>query len=134
MSKRIKPEELEGAIRDIIEKYTTEVGEGVPEDVKSTGKACAQMVRAHIDSAGIGGSKYRSAIKAETTAENRFAASVEVWAGKHYRLAHLLEHGHPIKIKGKVVGVARAYPHFAPAEKEASELLGKKIITRVKGG
>ena len=134
MAKRIKPDELEGAIRDIIENYTKEVGEGVPEDVKSTGKACVQMVKAHIDSAGIGGNKYRNSIKVETTKGNRFAASVEVWAGKHYRLAHLLEHGHPIKVKGKVVGVARAYPHFAPAEKEASELLEKKITVRVKGG
>ena len=132
-SRRIKPDELDGAIRDIIEDYTKEVAEGVPEDVKSTGKACVQIIRAHIDSAGIGGSKYRAAIKSDVTESNRFAATVNVWAGKHYRIAHLLEHGHPIKIKGKVVGVARAYPHFAPAEADASKLLEKKITMRATG-
>lgn len=132
--RRIKPDELADAITEIIDDYTKEVGEGVPEDVKSTGKACVQIVKAHIDAAGIGGTKYRNAITSVTTKENRFQATVEVWAGKHYRLAHLLENGHPILNRnGDPVGSARAFPHFAPAEKEASEMLEKKIVMRVRG-
>ena len=131
--KRIKPEQLADAITEIIDDYTKEVGEGVPEDVKSTGKACVQILRAHIDSAGIGGNKYRNSFTSTTTLENRFQATVEVWSPAHYRLAHLLEHGHRVVVNGKTIGNTKAYPHFAPAEKEASELLEKKILMRVRG-
>ena len=133
-SRRIKPDELDSAIAEIIEDYTQEVGKGVPEDVKSTGKACVDILRSHIDAAGIGGTKYRNAITVKTTKDTPWLATVEVWAGRHYRLAHLLEHGHPIVTKsGKVVGAARAFPHWALAEKDAIDLLEKKIIMRVRG-
>lgn len=133
-NKRIKPEELGNALAEIIDEYTQEVSEGVPEDVKSTGQACVRILRSYIDAAGIGGTKYRNAITVKTTKETPWATTVEVWAGRHYRLAHLLEHGHPIVTKsGKVVGAARAFPHWQKAEKDASDLLEKKITMRVRG-
>ena len=130
---RITPNELEGAITEIINDYTKEVGKSVPEDVKSTGKACVQMLKANIDSAGIGGRVYKNSFTSTTTKETAFETTVEVHSPKHYRVTHLLEHGHVLKIRGKVVGMTRAFPHFAPAEKSAADLLERKIKMRIRG-
>ena len=85
------------------------------------------------DAAGIGGRKYRKSFKDTVTKDTAWITTVEIHSPKHYRLTHLLEFGHVVKVKGKVVGAARAYPHLATAETEAEELLGKKIAISVKG-
>ena len=133
-NQRISPEGLNAAISDIISEYTQDIGKDVKEDVKATGKACLQMVQANIDAAGIGGRKYRRSFKDTTTKDTPWITTVEIHSPKHYRLTHLLENGHVKKTKnGKVLGVTRAFPHLAPAEKDASELLEKKVKMTIRG-
>ena len=114
-------------------EYGEEVGQSVKEDVKDIGKETVRLVHQNIDAAGIGGRKYRKSFKDTVTKDTAWITTVEIHSPKHYRLTHLLEFGHVVKVKGKVVGAARAYPHLATAETEAEELLGKKIAISVKG-
>lgn len=132
-NQKIQPDQLSDAIASIIEEYSKEVGSGVKEDVLESGKACVEMVQAGIDAAGIGGKKYRKSFKSTTTKDTAFMTTVEVHSPKHYRLTHLLEHGHVVKVKGKVVGVSRAFPHLAPVEQEAAALLEKKVTMTIRG-
>lgn len=132
-TQKVTPESFAEAVRDIITEYGDDVGKSVKEDVKETGKKCVELVHQNIDAAGIGGRKYRKSFKDTTTKDTAWITTVEVHSPKHYRLTHLLEFGHVVKVKGKVVGAARAYPHLANAEREAEEQLEKKIAISIRG-
>ena len=129
----IQPSQLTEAISGILTDYSEEVSKSVKEDVKDVGKRTVQLVHQNIDAAGIGGRKYRNSFKDTTTKDTAWMTTVEIHSPKHYRLTHLLEFGHVVKRKGKVLGTARAYPHLATAEKEAEELLGRKVAISIKG-
>lgn len=130
---KVTPDAFADAVRQLVEEYGEDVSKSVKEDVKDVGKETVQLVHQNIDAAGIGGRKYRKSFKETVTKDTAWITTVEIHSPKHYRLTHLLEFGHVVKVKGKVVGAARAYPHLATAEKEAEELLGKKIAITVKG-
>lgn len=122
--KRVKPENLDAAISEILEDYRDQVAVDMKEAVEQAGKATAQIAQAYASRIGRG--KYAKSIKSKTTQTSSFGTTVTVFSSQ-YRIAHLLEHGHVVKSHGKVVGVARAFPHFAPAEAKAEELLVSKI-------
>lgn len=130
-NRKIKPGQLEAAIDEIIEEYTDKVVVDVKEAVETTGKAAAELARAYASRIGRG--KYAKSIKAKTTMTTSFGTTVNIYSTQ-YRIAHLLEHGHVVKAHGKVVGTARAFPHFAPAEAKAEEMLVKKVEQAIKGG
>ena len=129
----IQPNQLMEAVTGILNDYSEEVGKSVKEDVLDSGKRCVELVHQNIDSAGIGGKKYRKSFKSTTTKDTPWITTVEIHSPKHYRLTHLLEFGHVVKRKGKVLGNARAYPHLSPAEKEAEQILEKKVTISIKG-
>ena len=132
-TQKVTVDEFEDAVRDLINEYGDEVGKNVKEDVKDIGKTCVELVHRNIDAAGIGGKKYRKSFKDTTTKDTAWITTVEIHSPRYYRLTHLLEFGHVVKVKGKVVGAARAYPHLATAEKEAEDLLGKRIAISIRG-
>ena len=132
--KRVKPEDFDFAIREIIQECADETAESAKEATISTGKAAVQLVRANVEKAGIRGTKYKNSFKATTTTDTPFTTTVTIHSPKHYRLTHLLEHGHRIVVRKKVrPGRARAFAHLAPAEQEAGDLLEKKVRIAVKG-
>lgn len=122
--KRVKPENLDAAISEILEDYRDQVAVDMKEAVEQAGKATAQIAQAYASRIGRG--KYAKSIKSKTTETSSFGTTVTIFSTQH-RIAHLLEHGHVVKAHGQVVGVARAFPHFAPAEAKAEELLVSKI-------
>ena len=132
-TQKVTPDAFANAMQQLLEGYGEDVGQSVKEDVKDIGKKTVQLVHQNIDAAGIGGRKYRKSFKETVTKDTAWITTVEIHSPKHYRLTHLLEFGHVVKVKGKVVGAARPYPHLSNAEKEAEELLGKKIAITVKG-
>lgn len=50
----------------------------------------------------------------------------------HYRLTHLLENGHIIKRKGKVIGRVRPKPHIAKAAEKTINDYEKGVETLIK--
>lgn len=129
--RKVTPEGLEAAIAEILEDYEEQVVTDMKDAVEQTGKAAVKVAQAHASQIGRG--KYAKSIKAKTTATNSFGTTVTIYSTQ-YRIAHLLEHGHVVKAHGKIVGVSRAFPHFAPAEAQANRMLVKKIEQAVKGG
>lgn len=121
---KVTPENLEATVAKILEDYADQVAVDVKEAVEQTGKATAQLAQAYASRIGRG--KYAKSIKAKTTATSSFGTTVTIFSTQ-YRVAHLLEHGHVVKSHGRVVGTARAFPHFAPAEQKGEELLMQKV-------
>ena len=129
-TRKISPDELGEAINDILNTYADTVVHGMKDAVEATGKMAVETAQAYASRIGRG--KYARSLKVKTTTSNRLETTVTIYSTQ-YRIAHLLEHGHTVKVRGKVVGTARAFPHFAPAEAMAESTLPKKIEQAVKG-
>ena len=129
-TRKISPDQLGAAIDEILNDYADTVVHDMKEAVEATGKMAAETAQAYAS--GIGKGKYAKSIKAKTTASNTFGTTVTIYSTQ-YRIAHLLEHGHVLKVHGKVVGTARAFPHFTPAEAMAESTLQRKIEQAIKG-
>ena len=131
MARRIKPEQLGDVINEILCDYADAVVTSSKEAVEETGKMAAKVAQSYASRIGKG--KYAKSIKSKTTKSDSFGTEVTVYSTQ-YRIAHLLEHGHVVKVHGKVVGVARAFPHFAPAEASAETMLEQKIKQAIQKG
>jgi len=129
-TRKVTPENLGEAINDILTEYANTVTKDVKSAVVETGKMAAETAQAYASRIGRG--KYAKSIKSKITNSNSFETSVTIYSDQ-YRIAHLLEHGHVKKVKGKVVGMTRAFPHFAPAEAMADATLPKKVEQAIKG-
>lgn len=130
-NRKVTPENLGEAINDILIEYAETTATNMKEAVEATGKMAAETAQAYASRIGRG--KYAKSIKSKTESSTAFGTTVVIFSTQ-YRIAHLLEHGHAVKKDGKVVGTARAFPHFAPAEAMAESTLVKKIEQAVKGG
>lgn len=129
-SRKVTPENLGEAINDILTDYANVVAKDAKSAVEATGKMAAETAQAYASRIGRG--KYAKSIKAKTTYSTEFETTVTIYSTQ-YRIAHLLEHGHVVKVNGKVVGKTRAFPHFLPAEAMAEATLPKKVEQAIKG-
>lgn len=129
-SRKVTPDNLGEVINEILTDYANTVVADAKEAVEETGKMAAKTAQAYASRIGRG--KYAKSIKSKTTEAGRVSTTVTIYSTQ-YRIAHLLEHGHVVKVHGKVVGTARAFPHFAPAEAMAETTLEQKIQQAIKG-
>ena len=123
-TKKIKPEQLGEAINEILTEYAEEVVDNSKEAVEATARSTVQIAQAYAS--GIGRGRYAKSIKSTKTEVTAYGTVVTIHSTK-YRIAHLLEHGHPIVKKGKAVGSAKAFPHFRLAEAKAETMLEQKV-------
>lgn len=119
--------DLEKAIMDELMSYSEEVTEQLKSDVKQVAKECVRDIK--NDAPKLSGA-YKKSWKLKTAYESNEDIRVVIHSPKHYRLTHLLEHGHAKVCGGRVEGK----PHIGPAEQKAEEKLIKKVKVSISGG
>ena len=117
MAQALKPSEFASAVNSILAEFKDVVDADLEYATNKVAKQAAENVKGNISKAGIKGKKYRNPIRSRSLSEGiRGKYSSVVFANPpHYRLTHLLEHGHATRNGGRT----RAFPHWAEAEQTA---------------
>ena len=114
-------------LSEILDEFKTEVIEAVNDAAEET----AKDTRDYLKTAGSfqdRSGKYRRSWTYKKEPMMLGRVKYVVHAKKpHYRLAHLLEHGHALKGGGR----ARAFPHIEDAEKRAQEVFERNTIAKL---
>ena len=127
-TKKINPEQLGEALNEIIDEYAHRVVNDSKDELLAIGKLTVKTAQAYASRIGRG--RYAKSLSMQEEADSGRAymgARVQIYS-KQYRIAHLLEHGHTkVSRTGKPLGMTKAFPHFAPAEKLAVSMLEQRI-------
>ena len=128
MAVKVSADQLGKAILEELEKYSEEVSDAVHYAVLEIGKKTAKELRTVNQVSGS--NTWQNYPKGWTTLNKRRKGKTisEVHNKEHYRLTHLLEHGHVIKNgTGRTYGSTRKFEHIAPVEEKAVKELEEKI-------
>ena len=115
----MKAEEFTRTIVDTLMKYSGKIYDGVAEAAKKRAKELQANIKK--DAPKRNGFYSKSWRCKENKGEASGKISYIVENKRDYQLVHLLEDGHDIKRDGKVIGHAKAHPHFRDNEKKAIE-------------
>ena len=122
---RCKIDQMSHVIMEGLQEYADLATEDMKAAVKKAGNKAKSDVQA---GAPVMTGKYKKSWAVKTTKENANAMEVTVHSRNRYQLAHLLEFGHAKRGGGRT----RAFPHIAPAEAAAAELLEKEVEKALK--
>ena len=122
---RCKIDQMSHVIMEGLQEYADLATEDMKAAVKKAGNKAKSDVQA---GAPVMTGKYKKSWAVKTTKENANAMEVTVHSRNRYQLAHLLEFGHAKRGGGRT----RAFPHIAPAEEAAAELLEREVEAALK--
>ena len=122
---RCRIDQMAHVIMEGLQEYADIATEDMKAAVKKAGNKAKSDVQA---GAPVMTGKYKKSWVVKTTKENANAMEVTVHSRNRYQLAHLLEFGHAKRGGGRT----RAFPHIAPAEEAAAELLEKEVEKALK--
>ena len=122
---RCKIDQMAHVIMEGLQEYADLATEDMKAAVKKAGNKAKSDVQA---GAPVMTGKYKKSWAVKTTKENANAMEVTVHSRNRYQLAHLLEFGHAKRGGGRT----RAFPHIAPAEAAAAELLEREVEAALK--
>lgn len=122
--RKVTPEQLGEAIKEILDEYGEEVNNNIEEITTRIAKKGVQALRSASSVFGTG--KYKSGWKAEFE-NTRYSKTAIIWNAKLPGLPHLLENGHLLRNGMRSTGRI----HIAPIEdqlvREYQEMLEKKL-------
>ena len=122
---RVRIDQMAHVIMEGLQEYADLATDDMKAAVKKAGDSAKKDVQA---GAPVKSGKYKKSWTVKTTKENANTLEVTVHSRNRYQIAHLLEFGHAKRGGGRV----RSFPHIAPAEQKAAELLEKEVERAVK--
>lgn len=122
---RVKIDQMAHVIMEGLQEYADLATDDMKAAVKKAGNEAKKDVQS---GAPVKSGRYKKSWTVKTTKENSNSLEVTVHSRNRYQLAHLLEFGHAKRGGGRV----RAFPHIAPAEQKAAELLEKEVERALK--
>lgn len=122
---RVKIDQMAHVIMEGLQEYADLATDDMKAAVKKAGNEAKKDVQ---DGAPVKSGRYKKSWTVKTTKENSNSLEVTVHSKNRYQIAHLLEFGHAKRVGGRT----RAFPHIAPAEQKAAELLEKEVEAALK--
>lgn len=112
--------QMADVIMEGLEEYAKLAAEDMKKAVKKAGAEAKKDIQAN---APVRTGAYGKSWAVKTTKETANAMEVVVYSRNRYQLAHLLEFGHALRKGGRT----RAFPHIAPAEERAAQILEQEV-------
>lgn len=122
---RVRIDQMAHVIMEGLQEYADLATDDLKAAVKKAGDEAKKDIQAN---APVKTGKYKKSWAVKTTRETSNAMEVVVHSTNRYQLAHLLEFGHAKRGGGRT----RAFPHIAPAEAKAAEMLEKEVERALK--
>ena len=122
---RVRIDQMAHVIMEGLQEYADLATDDMKAIVKKAGNEAKKDIQAN---APVKTGKYKGSWTVKTTKETSNAMEVVVHSKNRYQLAHLLEFGHAKRGGGRT----RVFPHIAPAEAKAAELLEKEVERALK--
>ena len=129
MSKTVKADQLANEVAAALQTFVNSTDEALKAAVNNTAEQAAQIVK---NGARTFGENYARDI---TVRKGRLSKryghtniQAYVTAGDHYRVAHLLEHGHAIVAGGRVTGFWEGTPHF----QKGQDYIDRNLVENLK--
>lgn len=122
---RVRIDQMAHVIMEGLQEYADLATDDLKAAVKKAGNEAKKDIQAN---APVKTGKYKGSWTVKTTKETSNAMEVVVHSKNRYQLAHLLEFGHAKRGGGRT----KAFPHIAPAEQRAAELLEREVEAALK--
>lgn len=112
--------QMANVIMEGMEEYARLAAEDMKKAVRKAGAEAKKDIQA---GAPVKTGAYKKSWTVKTTKNTADAMEVVVHSRNRYQLAHLLEFGHALRKGGRT----RAFPHIAPAEERAAQILEQEV-------
>lgn len=122
---RVRIDQMAHVIMEGLQEYADLAIDDLKKAVKKAGDEAKKDIQ---NNAPVKTGAYKKSWTVKTTKETSSAMEVVVHSKNRYQLAHLLEFGHAKRGGGRT----RAFPHIAPAEQRAAELLEREVEAALK--
>lgn len=129
MAKKVTVNNLQDAIKDILDEYSDQIYENLDEITQRIGKKGVEAVR-NSSKEAFNGKVYASGW-GMTVEKNRLYTSVIIHNKKQAGLAHLLEHGH-VKANGTGrYGQWSGVEHLLPVEEKLVDEFESEVVSKL---
>lgn len=129
MSKTIKPDDLQKALREYLENYVEDITEDVKDTTDTITKEAVQEIKQTSPRGNESRNKpYYKGWTRQKGKENKGRYTIKIHNKTNYQLTHLLEFGHATRNGGRT----KAIPHIRPLEEKYNRLYEKRITTVIK--
>lgn len=125
MADTVNIDGLASAIVSVLSDYEALAVSAVQDAVSETAKSTVSGLKS--SSPRRSGEYAKSWAQKSERSASALQSSRVVYNKDHYRLTHLLEHGHALKRGGRTYGRVKAYPHIGAAEERAAEELIRRL-------